>query len=131
VNGGCGLANITDASFTRKYPQVAVATCDDLALNTTRVGSYGPNAFGLHDTIGNVQEWVEDCATDSYDSMPLDGRANPTGDCARRVVRSSSWGTLPKDTRVANRVRYPRGQTDDSVGIRVAKTLPDDLKRSR
>jgi formylglycine-generating enzyme len=123
VSDGCPFANITDASFSRKYPTNTVATCDDYALNTTRVGSYGPNAFGLYDMIGNAQEWVEDCATDSYDTVPPDGRPNLTGDCARRVVRSSSWGTLPKDNRVANRVRYPRDLLDDSVGIRVAKTL--------
>jgi len=123
VSDGCPYANNADASIGARYPTWPVARCDDHALHTAPVGSYLPNRFGLYDMIGNVQEWVEDCATQSYDTLPADGRADDSGDCARRVVRSSSWGTLPKDNRVANRVRYPRGQTDDSVGIRVAKSL--------
>ena len=125
VSDGCPHANTADSTIGRKYPTWTVAACDDGALHTSPVGAYHPNALGLYDMIGNAQEWVEDCATDSYDSLPPAGHADLTGDCARRVVRSSSWGTQPKDNRVANRVRYPRGQVDDSVGIRVAKTLAD------
>jgi formylglycine-generating enzyme required for sulfatase activity len=123
VNDGCLDANITDATIGAMYPSWTTATCDDRALHTAPVGSYRPNGFGLYDMIGNAQEWVQDCATTSYETLPSDGRADDSGDCSRRVVRSSSWGTLPKDNRVANRVRYPGGLVDDSVGIRVARDL--------
>lgn len=123
VNGGCVHANLTDAAFTRKYGRYQVATCDDGALNTSPAGSYRPNPFGLYDIVGNLGEWVEDCATQSYDSLPADGAPDRSGDCSRHVMRGGSWGTLPKDSRSANRVRYPAEHTDDSVGIRLVKDL--------
>lgn len=123
VNDGCAHENLTDATFRRKYPQSGAAACDDGALNTSPVGAYRPNAFGLHDVTGNLGEWVEDCASQSYEQLPADGSPDRSGDCARHVVRGGSWGTLPKDSRSANRIRYPAVHTDDSVGIRLVKDL--------
>jgi len=123
VNTGCSDANGADATLRDKYPDYAAATCRDGALNTAPVGSYRANAFGLYDLIGNMGEWVQDCATLSYENLPTDGSADPSGDCAKHVVRGGSWGTMTKDYRVANRVRYAASAVDDSIGIRVAKTL--------
>lgn len=123
ADSGCAYANVLDRTAGERYPQFVTAGCADGATNTAPVGSYAPNAFGLHDMIGNVGEWVTDCASQSYAELPTDGQAKG-GDCARHVVRGGSWGTLTKDTRVANRIRYPSGQLDDSIGIRVARTLP-------
>ncbi len=55
---------------------------------TTRVGSYRPNAFGLFDAHGNVQEWCSDC----YDAR-----------CEYRVLRGGSWYHHPKYARSATR----------------------------
>ncbi len=123
ADAGCADANVVDATALRKYPDWPGAACDDGALNTARVGSYRPNAFGLYDMIGNAEEWVEDCATSSYADLPADGSATRAGDCTRHMVRSGSWGAVPKDCRVANRIRYPTGQVDDSIGFRVARTV--------
>lgn len=120
---GCAYANTADAAARRKYPDWPAAACDDGAINTMPVGSYRPNAFGLYDMIGNVEEWTQDCATASYADLPTHGSATKAGDCARHIVRSSSWGAVPADSRVANRIRYPTPQVDDSIGFRLAKTL--------
>ncbi len=45
------------------------------------VGSFGANAFGLHDMHGNVWEWVEDCWHGDYRGAPVDGSAW-THDCS-------------------------------------------------
>lgn len=39
-------------------------------LSTTPVGTYEPNAFGLYDMMGNVAQWVADCANPSFAEAP-------------------------------------------------------------
>lgn len=96
---------------------VAFADCSDGYLNTAPVGSFAPNAFGIHDMIGNVGEWVADCSTASY-------APETAPDCSKRMVRGGSWGTQPRQLRSAERIRYRPTDVDDSIGIRVAKSLP-------
>ena len=123
---GCAFMNGTDRTFRAKYPALTYVQdlgCDDGALKTAPVGSYRANAFGVHDMIGNVGEWVEDCSAPSYEG--LDSTPAPrTGDCVKRVVRGGSWGTIARQLRVAERLNYAPTDLDDSIGIRVAKTLP-------
>lgn len=122
VHDGCRYANIGDRNMAARYAGYPYAECNDGALNTTAVGSYEANAFGLYDLLGNTGEWVEDCASMDYGNLPSDGAPNRSGDCSRHIVRGGSWGAEVKDSRVANRIRYPAAQVDDSIGIRVART---------
>ena len=90
---------------------------------TTPVGSFEPNRFGLYDVHGNVSEWVEDCLG-SYDGAPADGSAWESEDLRdARVVRGGSWFSGPRDLRSALRLRYSTGGRNNGLGFRVARML--------
>ena len=92
---------------------------------TSPVGSFAPNGFGLHDVHGNVWEWVEDCWHEDYVGAPGDGRAwTVGGDCEGRVLRGGSWGHKPQYLRSALRSWGTAGlRVDYFYGFRVARTL--------
>ena len=119
-SGQCRHANGADESAKENYPWVRVASCRDGHERTAPVGSFGANGWGLHDMLGNVWEWTEDCWNDSYAGAPSDGSAWEFGNCARRVLRGGSWITI---LRAADRVWSTAGFRNFSYGFRVARTL--------
>ncbi len=96
---------------------------DGVGEATASVGSYKPNAFGLHDAHGNVWEWTEDCWNDSYKDAPEDGSAWTSGNCDRRVLRGGSWDDDPGSLRSADRDGSSTDDRDGNGGFRVARTL--------
>ena len=88
------------------------------------VGWFKPNAFGLYDMHGNVEEWVEDAWHESYEGAPVDGSPwLQGGDTSRRVVRGGSWVDLPQFLRAAVRFRNTSGVRYNDLGFRLARTL--------
>ena len=107
------------------------ANCDGCGsqwdvTQTAPVGSFRPNAFGLHDVHGNVWEWVQDCWNGNYAGAPGDGRAWKTGNCSRRVLRGGSWFIDTEDTSVRlYRLRYSADfRNFTKFGFRIARSLP-------
>jgi len=91
---------------------------------TAPVGKFSPNPFGLHDTAGNVFEWVADCYHNSLAGLPADGTAFDKPDCGKRVIRGGAWSFPPAEARSANRWRdFPSRRSDDT-GFRVVRELP-------
>jgi len=90
---------------------------------TSPVGSFKPNSFGLYDMVGNVSQWVEDCWHIDYSGAPNDGSAWTTGDCDNGVVRGGSWFKDPQNLRSADRFRNPRTLRNLDFGIRLGRTL--------
>lgn len=88
---------------------------------TTEVGSFPPNAFGLHDMAGNVWEWCADAWHDDYGGAPTDGSVW-AGDDAARVMRGGCWHDPPGLCRSAARLKYAPGEAEDYLGFRVALT---------
>ena len=87
---------------------------------TTDVGSFPPNAFGLYDMHGNVYEWCQDVWHNSYEGAPMDGSAwRSGGDQAQRVLRGGSWFDDPVFCRSANRYVFSRVILGSNVGFRV------------
>jgi formylglycine-generating enzyme required for sulfatase activity len=90
---------------------------------TSPVGSFRPNAFGLYDMHGNVWQWVADCYLDGHAGAPIDASNRTTDACNHRVVRGGSWISVPRYLRSAYRFGLATGYRFDDVGFRVARTL--------
>ncbi|CAO5017967.1 hypothetical protein MICAER10613_010730 [Microcystis aeruginosa] len=71
---------------------------------TTPVGQFPPNAFGLYDMHGNVWEWCADTWHDNYDGASGDGSIwTKDGDNNRSLLRGGSWYCDPVNCRSAPR----------------------------
>jgi formylglycine-generating enzyme required for sulfatase activity len=90
---------------------------------TSPVGSFAPNGFGLRDMAGNVWQWVEDCYHPNYQGAPDDGSAWTEHECTNRVVRGGSWQSVPTDLRSASRGWTSHDSRNVDLGFRVARTL--------
>ena len=94
---------------------------------TTPVGMFPANAWGLQDMHGNVYEWCLDEWHENYEGAPIDGKAwldategeksNEIGNT--RLLRGGSWNNFPRNCRSAYRGRDRPGDADDFVGFRV------------
>jgi len=86
---------------------------------TTDVGSFPPNAFGLYDMHGNVCEWCSDRWNNNYRGAPTDGSSWETGH-EFRVLRGGSWNCNAAHCRSAYRSGYGAGNHNSQIGFRVA-----------
>ena len=101
----------------------AVAWYADNSEGTTHpVGSKGPNAWGLHDMLGNVAEWT----LDAYGPYPrVEEDRDPAGPAtgSTRAVRGGSWRSFPPALRCAARVGTPGSYQLPHVGLRVVQEV--------
>lgn len=101
--------------------------CKDEYAFSAPVESFIHNDLGLHDMLGNVAEWVEDCWHESYIDAPT--QAWPAwleengGICDDRVVRGGAWDGKPRRVRSAYRYRFDAKNRNDLVGFRLAQDL--------
>jgi formylglycine-generating enzyme required for sulfatase activity len=111
-----GLAN-----FDGNYPYGPIAVGPWLEV-TTPVGSYPPNAWGLHDMHGNVWEWCNDWYDEEYYSACPE--ADPPGpeDGTMKVLRGGSWYSYSWSCRSAGRERFSPESGAGNYGLRVAAT---------
>jgi formylglycine-generating enzyme required for sulfatase activity len=137
----CAHANLVDQSFSKQTERnlrngqavqvpwgaeeakSSIQCSDGVGSKTAPVGRYKANAFGVHDIIGNVAEWVADCWSDDYADAPADGSAKTKCNsplAGRHVVRGGSWLDTPDVATVTRRI--PQTERDDVTGFRVARS---------
>lgn len=121
---GKGWANCRDKSCVKALPYALALSFkwDDGFVFTSPAGSFKANAFGLHDMIGNAQQWCED----RYGNYGTDATTDPTGpDTGRaRVLRGGSWLAVPSCGSARRSSDYPQSR-DDQIGFRVVVTAGD------
>jgi formylglycine-generating enzyme required for sulfatase activity/uncharacterized caspase-like protein len=90
---------------------------------TTAVGSFAPNLFGLYDMHGNVWEWCLDGWPNGNTDLAADGSAwRLSGQ--KKCLRGGSWSYLPTSCRSAYRLDYPFHNRIDDIGFRVVCQVP-------
>jgi formylglycine-generating enzyme required for sulfatase activity len=100
---------------------------------TTPVGMFPANAWGLYDMHGNVWEWCLDEWHANYNGAPADGSAwvdYAEGEKNKelekpKLLRGGSWGNYPRLCRSAFRYIILPGLRSNYIGFRVC-CLPQD-----
>ena len=84
-----------------------------------KIGLKQPNAWGLFDMLGNVNEWCGDWYAERLGGEPVVDPAGPaTG--TLRVIRGGSWFNAARSARAANRDWSKPGRRFFGLGFRVA-----------
>jgi len=97
---------------------------------TTDVGFFPANEWGLHDMHGNVWEWCEDDYHGSYKGAPNNGSAWVEQDRTEKsgmLLRGGSWNYRPQHCRSASRYFYSRDYRGSHTGFRVCCVPPMGL----
>ena len=103
--------------------------------DTTAVGKYTANGYGLYDMAGNVWEWCLDEYNSGFYALspsqnPLSGANsirwildNYTGINSSRVLRGGSWSDAAQSGRVAKRNDGTPASTGNNGGFRCARAV--------
>ncbi len=104
------------ANYNGNYPYNNNAT-GIYREQSTAVGSFAANAWGLYDMHGNVLEWCRDW----YGDYPSTAQSNPTGptEGSWRVLRGGGWEFLARYCRAATRGYYYPDYRDNLMGFRL------------
>ena len=123
------VINAGDRSLKRIHPELPrkIMPMDDRHAFPAPVGSYRDNAFGLHDMLGNVWEWVEDDWRDSFTGAPIDGSARHVDGAMTKIIRGGSWGNSSVPHHCSSSARYNSAPTNagPEFGFRVILLLKD------
>lgn len=102
--------------------------CRDGYIYTSPVGTFLPNAFGLHDMHGNAWTWIDECSNSGYRHAASDAAPDATlyqlSTCASRNMRGGAWDSPKGLLRSAARLHHARPDyRGATTGLRVARSL--------
>ena len=119
----------SEANFYGHYPyeieenyfdnSVLEAKPGEYRQTTVKTGSFEPNAWGLYDMHGNVNEWC----WDYYGAYDLSVTADPTGavSSTRHVYRGGGWNDFAKNMRSAYRAAGQEDMRSYNLGVRLVR----------
>jgi formylglycine-generating enzyme required for sulfatase activity len=107
----------------RKMAHCADCGSDWDLRQTAPTGSFPVNPWGLHDTAGNVWEWVQDRWHENYEGAPGDGSAWDSGEDSCRVIRGGAFNSDAGGVRSAFRSWNAQASLDGAIGFRIAQDL--------
>lgn len=118
-----GMANYNMSIGSYALPGGPFLDNINLPLNqTSPVGSYQPNNYGLYDMHGNVAEWCADWFAANYGSVNAsDAVTDPVGPGSgiSRSFRSSAWAAPAEFCRSAHRLGADPNSSNITIGFRV------------
>jgi formylglycine-generating enzyme required for sulfatase activity len=117
--------NITTdlVNYNGNYPYKSAAQ-GKYREQTTDIGTFPPNPFGLYDMHGNVWEWCEDDWHENYIDAPTDGSAwNSQSGSNTKLLRGGSWGSNARNCRSAGRAGDSRDRRSNYDGFRVVSSF--------
>lgn len=140
-----GFANLGDAMRRGAWLKHAARPDNPLYVefpdgcdSAAPVASFRPNAFGLHDMIGNVAEWCADGTSlrvsqdgsdrvewEDYSPAPAVDPLRPPGDDSDRIYRGGCWrDDAGWRGRSADRDNTAENSMESEIGFRPARVVP-------
>jgi len=105
-------------NYDGKYPYGS-APKGEYRDQTTYVGKFTPNSFGLYDMHGNVWEWCQDLYDDSYQGAPTNGSARLISKYHTGLLRGGSFVSDARECRCAARLNLAHEFSNGACGFRV------------
>ena len=90
----CRYDNVADLEVKKPRNNIIITECEDDSYRVVPLPYFTGNIFGVYHKHSNAEEWVQDCWDDSGQDPPANGSAQLSGDCSKRIHKSTSWRIL-------------------------------------
>ncbi|MFC1735089.1 formylglycine-generating enzyme family protein, partial [Candidatus Hydrogenedentota bacterium] len=120
----CRAGTTTECYWGNGFDERFAWCSENSGHETREVGMSRPNPWGLHDMLGNVNEWCEDWYRGGFARMEEVDPEGPSGGKGH-VLRGGCWTTPPDHVRCATRTASAaiRKRMYGDFGFRIVRSL--------